>query len=184
MLGWYQAPPPPGPTCGSGTCPSSSSKPLPTLVFPRAPLAPGRRGAVCRQIPAHPPESSFFLEAVILSLGSRDRHFSAVTCDAVAVPCSLSGSEDRTQLQGAGQVFQDAGRRRGHRAGGDGSLGPESARGVLSQMDGPLGPLLFLVIPQDRLSETSAHTSCSSLPAIPSSPLKLEWKIGLPWPNT
>lgn len=43
-------------------------------------------------------------------------------------------------------------------------LTPESARGVLSQMDGPLGPLLFLVIPQDRLSETSAHTSCSSLP--------------------
>ena len=72
MLGWYQAPPPPGPTCGSGTWPSSSSKPLPTLVFPRAPLAPGRRGAVCRQIPAHPPESSFFLEAVILSLGQKE----------------------------------------------------------------------------------------------------------------
>lgn len=29
---------------------------------------------------------------------------------------------------------------------------------------GPLGPLLFLVIPQDKLSETSAHTSCLSLP--------------------
>lgn len=118
MVGWYQAPPPPWPTCGSGTWPSSSRKPLPTLVFPRAPLAPGGRGrggAVCRQVPAHPPESSFFLEAIVLSLGSRDRHSSAVTCDAVAVPCSPRGSEDGTRLQGAGQVFQDAERRRGRR---------------------------------------------------------------------
>lgn len=38
--------------------------------LPPVPLAPRRQGAVCRQIPAHPPESSFFLEAVILSLGS------------------------------------------------------------------------------------------------------------------
>lgn len=29
---------------------------------------------------------------------------------------------------------------------------------------GPMGPLQFLVIPQDRLSETSAHTSCLSPP--------------------
>lgn len=43
MLGWYQTLPPPGPTCESGTWPRSR-KPLPTLVFPQAPLPPGGVG--------------------------------------------------------------------------------------------------------------------------------------------
>ena len=53
MLGWYQAPPPPGPTCGSGTWPSSR-KPLPTLVFPRSRWLLGGRGrCVGRYPPTH-----------------------------------------------------------------------------------------------------------------------------------